>query len=56
MHSVCLQDAKEYMEKILKKRAQFALFLFKFMAFGWNRKDGVGDDNDTEFGVEFWFR
>lgn len=56
MHSVCLQDAKEYMEKIWKKRAQFPLILFKFMAFGWNKKDGVGDDNDTEFGVEFWFR
>lgn len=39
--------------RLKKKRAQFALFLFKFMAFEWNRKDGVGDDNDTEFGVEF---
>lgn len=54
MHSVCLLDALEYMEKILKKNcSQFAHFLLNFMAFGWTRKDGVGDDNDTEFGVEF---
>lgn len=40
-------------EDFKKNCSQFAHFLLNFMAFGWTRKDGVGDDNDTEFGVEF---